>query len=64
KFETGKIEWFHKPAPPTPIPTPTPTSTPTPTPTPVKGKKPIPGFEAISAIAVLAIIYIVTRRLW
>jgi len=64
KFETGEIEWFHKPAPPTPIPTPTPTSTPTPTPTPVKGKKPIPGFEAISAIAVLAIIYIVTRRLW
>ncbi|HIP63549.1 MAG TPA: hypothetical protein EYH04_05555 [Archaeoglobus profundus] len=50
KFETGKIEWFHKPEPPEKVVTPTP-------------EEETPGFEAIIAIAVLAVVYIITRRL-
>ena len=72
KFETGTIEWFHKPTLPAPAETPTPT--PTVTETPVETKTPAetpaekvekkgPGFEAIFAMAgLVAIAYVMRRR--
>ena len=65
KFETGSIEWFHKPA----LPAETPTETATPTETPVETKTPAekvekkgPGFETIFAVAGLVAVAYLTRR--
>ena len=65
KFETGSIEWFHKPIPPAQA-VETPAETPAEKPAeekPTAEEKKGPGFEAIFAVAgLVAVAYLMRRR--
>ncbi len=58
RFETGEVEWIHKPVPPQIV---TPTATPTPTAPTETPAKPTPGFEILALIAGIGIAFALRR---